>query len=216
METIKLKNTGTVMCEWQFVPKNDEITVCKSWLKLFPMDGILAPGETAEVEVCVDLRREEFAMEVLAENGFSLEDIIVLRAVRGSDYFCMINGSITPASAEAVRLSYEEKKNRASLAVAADINVVSSGGDSISISSGSGVGGGTKTAPSGRPPLSAGSSKMMGGGISHVASTDSQDGGRQSMSSGGGGSHRVSRASSADCDMDNIYGGHSEDELVFN
>ena len=67
---IKLKNTGTVMTEWAFVPKNDEPLVCKPWLKIFPRDGILAPDESAEVELCIDLRREELAVEVLSTDGF--------------------------------------------------------------------------------------------------------------------------------------------------
>ncbi len=55
---IELRNTGSVMAEWQFVPKNDELLVCKSWVKLSPLDGILAPGEVSEVEVTVDLTPE--------------------------------------------------------------------------------------------------------------------------------------------------------------
>ncbi len=53
-----LRNIGSVMAEWQFVPKNDELLVCKSWVRLSPQDGILAPGEAAEVEVTVDLSPE--------------------------------------------------------------------------------------------------------------------------------------------------------------
>ncbi len=41
-----LTNSGTVMAEWKFVPKNDELLICKPWLKIFPEEGILAPGET--------------------------------------------------------------------------------------------------------------------------------------------------------------------------
>ncbi len=54
-----LRNSGTVMAEWGFVPKNDEQTVCKSWLKFSPMEGILAPEESCEVEVLLMLNLEE-------------------------------------------------------------------------------------------------------------------------------------------------------------
>lgn len=53
-----VRNTGTVMAEWAFVPKHDSV-VSKSWLKFSPMDGILAPDEQCEVEVLVMLNLEE-------------------------------------------------------------------------------------------------------------------------------------------------------------
>ena len=56
---MQVRNTGTVMAEWGFVPKNDQIEVSKSWLKFSPTDGILAPEESAEVEVLVILNLEE-------------------------------------------------------------------------------------------------------------------------------------------------------------
>ena len=45
-----LTNTGTVMAEWKFVPKNDELYVAKPWLKFFPEEGILAPGESSVIK----------------------------------------------------------------------------------------------------------------------------------------------------------------------
>lgn len=53
-----VRNTGTVMAEWAFVPKHDSV-VSKTWLKFSPMDGILAPDEQCEVEVLVMLNLEE-------------------------------------------------------------------------------------------------------------------------------------------------------------
>ena len=51
-------NTGTVMAEWQFVPKNDEAEVSKPWLRCVPTDGILAPDESCDIEVVIDLNFE--------------------------------------------------------------------------------------------------------------------------------------------------------------
>ena len=65
-----MKNTGTVMCEWMFVPKNDELLVCKPWLRLTPREGILAPDETAEIEVSIDLRNEEKALSIMSNHGY--------------------------------------------------------------------------------------------------------------------------------------------------
>ena len=66
--TMTLKNTGNVMAEYSFVPKNDETEVSKSWLKFNPMDGILAPEESVEVEVRGILNLEE-AYEVATMNN---------------------------------------------------------------------------------------------------------------------------------------------------
>ena len=56
---MSLRNTGQVMAEWRFVPKNDQSEVCKNWLKFSPMDGILAPDESVSVEVILTLGLEE-------------------------------------------------------------------------------------------------------------------------------------------------------------
>ena len=74
-----LKNTGNVMAEYSFVPKNDETEVSKSWLKFNPMDGILAPEETVEVEVLVILNLEE-AYEVATLNN-NVREIVCLYSV---------------------------------------------------------------------------------------------------------------------------------------
>lgn len=57
--TIQVRNTGSVMAEFRFVPKLNEDLVCKGWLKFSPVEGILAPEESCEVEVLVVLSLEE-------------------------------------------------------------------------------------------------------------------------------------------------------------
>lgn len=39
------------MCEWQFIPKNDELLICNPWIKIRPEEGILAPGESTSVQI---------------------------------------------------------------------------------------------------------------------------------------------------------------------
>ena len=41
-----------------------------------------------------------------------LEDIVILRVVKGNDFFCMVNGVINATAAEEVRLSYHEKSEK--------------------------------------------------------------------------------------------------------
>lgn len=57
--SITLRNTGSVMAEYRFVPKHGEQDICKSWLKFSPLEGVLAPEEQCEVEVLVILSLEE-------------------------------------------------------------------------------------------------------------------------------------------------------------
>jgi hypothetical protein len=51
------------MTEWKFVPKNDELLLCKPWLKLVPEDGILAPGESFTIKIYLFYTSEIFASE---------------------------------------------------------------------------------------------------------------------------------------------------------
>jgi hypothetical protein len=55
------------MTEWKFVPKNDELLVCKPWLKLVPEDGILAPGETFTIKIYLFYTSEIFTSEMNEE-----------------------------------------------------------------------------------------------------------------------------------------------------
>ena len=41
------------MAEWKFIPKHDELMVSKQWLKLYPEDGILAPGESTTITATI-------------------------------------------------------------------------------------------------------------------------------------------------------------------
>lgn len=59
---MKVTNTGAVMVEWAFVPKNDELLVSPPWLKFSPEDGILAPGESMEITATVCIPVEGLGM----------------------------------------------------------------------------------------------------------------------------------------------------------
>lgn len=67
--SMKVANTGTVMAEWLFVPKNNEEAICKSWLKLKPLSGILAPEEVCDIEVTVDFNDREACKWFADTNG---------------------------------------------------------------------------------------------------------------------------------------------------
>lgn len=96
---IKIQNTGTVIASWQFVPKFEEVVVCKDWLSFKPHCGVIAPGECAQVNVVIDVNANT-APEVLAASKSSsssstecssLEDIAIIRVIGGSDFFCHVS-----------------------------------------------------------------------------------------------------------------------------
>jgi hypothetical protein len=69
-----MTNTGTVMAEWVFVPKNTELLISKPWLKFVPEDGILAPGETATIEVYLLFSSEIYLTECKPEEHTLVRD----------------------------------------------------------------------------------------------------------------------------------------------
>lgn len=77
---MQVKNTGSVMAEFCFVPKLNEAEVSKSWLKFSPMDGILAPEETCEVEVLVILNLEEAYEIATTKANVSVPDALCVPA----------------------------------------------------------------------------------------------------------------------------------------
>lgn len=46
---VTLSNTGQSIIRWKFVPKLKESEICQNWLQVSPKDGMLGPGETAEI-----------------------------------------------------------------------------------------------------------------------------------------------------------------------
>jgi hypothetical protein len=59
-----ITNNGTVMTEWAFIPKNDELIIAPPWLKLSPEDGILAPGESMEITATISVSNEMISSTV--------------------------------------------------------------------------------------------------------------------------------------------------------
>jgi hypothetical protein len=43
-----LRNSGSSIAHWRFVPKMEELWVCKRWLSLEPTLGMLLPGEVSQ------------------------------------------------------------------------------------------------------------------------------------------------------------------------
>ena len=48
---IRIKNVGTSIAHWRFVPKLEEKWPCKKWISIDPTLGMLLPGEDVEVNL---------------------------------------------------------------------------------------------------------------------------------------------------------------------
>eukprot|EP01035_Chromulina_nebulosa_P019719 gene19719-25647_t len=90
---IRLKNIGGVFAQWSFVPKLEDEFVCLGWLKLSPQNGILAPGESTDIIVRISPDSETIN-QLRDDLNMRLDDIVVLRVTRGSDFFITVSASI--------------------------------------------------------------------------------------------------------------------------
>ena len=42
---LRIKNVGTAVANWRFVPKNSDVQLSEPWIHLEPNLGMVAPGE---------------------------------------------------------------------------------------------------------------------------------------------------------------------------
>eukprot|EP00741_Cyanophora_paradoxa_P011740 tig00020563_g11344.t1 len=75
---------------WRLVPKPGDERVCAPWLRVEPQEGIVGPGESAEITLTAHVTRRTAAR--LTEEGVPLEEIVVLHLDRGRDYFITATG----------------------------------------------------------------------------------------------------------------------------
>eukprot|EP00596_Hydrurales_sp_CCMP1899_P000717 CAMPEP_0119046722 /NCGR_PEP_ID=MMETSP1177-20130426/48508_1 /TAXON_ID=2985 /ORGANISM="Ochromonas sp, Strain CCMP1899" /LENGTH=540 /DNA_ID=CAMNT_0007020297 /DNA_START=42 /DNA_END=1665 /DNA_ORIENTATION=+ len=83
-----IKNVGQVLTSWQFVPKPDESVIAFPWLHFSSLNGILAPGEEAEVTVtiCINALSYDSLLEQkeVIDNVISLEDMLLSELQEGA------------------------------------------------------------------------------------------------------------------------------------
>ena len=64
-----IHNTGTVMTQWILVPKFEETVICKPWISIYPLQGILAPDEKMEILVTVHLTLKDACKIAMDDNN---------------------------------------------------------------------------------------------------------------------------------------------------
>jgi len=87
---IKMTNTGKVVAQFRIVPKLDEILVCKPWITVDPLYGMLMPGEEFDINFRINI--DNATANALNTGMEVLEDIIILRLENGRDYYLTITG----------------------------------------------------------------------------------------------------------------------------
>jgi phosphatidylinositol-bisphosphatase len=90
VDTMVIENPGSVIAQFQFIPKLQEARPFKSWLKVEPEFGIILPGESMSLTVTVQVTSDSSG--ALTSGRDALEDILIVRLENGRDYFVTIAG----------------------------------------------------------------------------------------------------------------------------
>jgi phosphatidylinositol-bisphosphatase len=91
-EILELFNSGSVVCEFQFVATEagqDEI--CKPWIKVTPTQGLIIPGKTVQVQITVLVDRMT-APDLNTTDG-TLEDTLLIHVENGTSCTVNISGN---------------------------------------------------------------------------------------------------------------------------
>jgi inositol polyphosphate 5-phosphatase INPP5B/F len=87
---IQITNTGSVVAQYRFVPKPDEVGICKPWLQVSPMFGMIIPGEQPlNINISITVGKE--IAQSLNSGRELLEDILILRLENGRDYYLTVH-----------------------------------------------------------------------------------------------------------------------------
>jgi len=90
-QIVLLKNTGQVVCEYQFVPKPHESFPSKPYVSIEPLAGYIIPGETEEIKVTICVNSQK-APKLLSGDD-TIDDILILHLKNGRDHFISITGT---------------------------------------------------------------------------------------------------------------------------
>ncbi|EEY59786.1 inositol polyphosphate 5-phosphatase, putative [Phytophthora infestans T30-4] len=85
-----IENTGLVVAHFRFIPKLEDVAVCKSWLNVAPMFGMIPPRE--KMEICITALVDVNVAHGLTSGEESLDDTMILRVENGRDYFLVVSG----------------------------------------------------------------------------------------------------------------------------
>lgn len=90
MKTLFVENTGVVVAHFRFIPKLEELLLCKPWLSVTPTFGMIPPKERIEIRITAHV--DESVAHGLTSGEETLDDTMILRVENGRDYFLVISG----------------------------------------------------------------------------------------------------------------------------
>lgn len=89
-KSVIVENTGIVVAHFRFIPKLDEVAICKPWLRVSPMFGMIPPKERVEIRITAHV--DDVVAHGLTSGGETLDDTMILRIENGRDYFLVVSG----------------------------------------------------------------------------------------------------------------------------
>ncbi|GMF21529.1 unnamed protein product [Phytophthora lilii] len=85
-----IENTGLVVAHFRFIPKLEDVTICKPWLNVAPMFGMIPPRDKMEIRITALV--DETVAHGLTSGEDTLDDTMILRVENGRDYFLVVSG----------------------------------------------------------------------------------------------------------------------------
>ncbi|GMF41351.1 unnamed protein product [Phytophthora fragariaefolia] len=85
-----IENIGLVVAHFRFIPKLEDVTICKPWLNVTPMFGMIPPRERMEIRITGHV--DEGVAHGLTSGEETLDDTMILRVENGRDYFLVVSG----------------------------------------------------------------------------------------------------------------------------
>ncbi|CAO3665848.1 unnamed protein product [Umbelopsis ramanniana] len=92
--SITLENTGQMVASWHFIPKLDETTICKPWLHISRIAGVLGPGE--QTVIVFRILIDAATASTFNNDEDEIDDKLILRLENGKDFFLVISGHYIP------------------------------------------------------------------------------------------------------------------------
>jgi phosphatidylinositol-bisphosphatase len=90
VKTLTIENIGVVVAHFRFIPKLQDTFICKKWLHISPLYGMIPPKEKFQIQLIAKINIQN-AQEITAGME-TLEDTIILRIENGRDFFLMVSG----------------------------------------------------------------------------------------------------------------------------
>ncbi|KAI8579196.1 hypothetical protein K450DRAFT_243208 [Umbelopsis ramanniana AG] len=92
--SITLENTGQMVASWHFIPKLDETVICKPWLQISRVTGVLGPGEQTVIDFRILI--DATTASTFNNDEDDIDDKLILRLENGKDFFLVISGKYIP------------------------------------------------------------------------------------------------------------------------